>query len=101
MILSSLAAAAFIWTGYSSWSFNQHTQIVSYKNNQISNDPKKLIKNNSKISFDQTSVLEFAMSSYVLNNRTLLKSIFQVRPGEIIELPVFKKKQYSQDTAKN
>lgn len=35
-LVSSLAAA-FIWTGYSSWSFTQHIKIVSFKNNQISN----------------------------------------------------------------
>ena len=32
-----LIVVASIWTGYSSWSFTQHTQIVSFKNNQISN----------------------------------------------------------------
>jgi murein DD-endopeptidase MepM/ murein hydrolase activator NlpD len=32
-----LIASAFIWTGYTSWSFTQHTQIVAFKNNQISN----------------------------------------------------------------
>jgi murein DD-endopeptidase MepM/ murein hydrolase activator NlpD len=35
--LTSLIVAAFIWTGYSSWSFTQHTKIVTFKNNQISN----------------------------------------------------------------
>jgi chromosome segregation ATPase len=35
--LSSLSALALIWTGYTSWSFTQHAQLVSYKNNQISN----------------------------------------------------------------
>jgi len=33
----SLLTVAIIWTGYSSWSFTQHTQIVIFKNNQISN----------------------------------------------------------------
>jgi len=33
----SLLAVAIIWSGYSSWSFTQHNQIVIFKNNQISN----------------------------------------------------------------
>ncbi len=28
---------ALVWTGFTSWSFTQHTQIVDFKNNQISN----------------------------------------------------------------
>jgi len=32
-----LLFAALVWTGFSSWSFTQHTQIVDLKNNQISN----------------------------------------------------------------
>ena len=34
------------------------------------------------------------MSSYVLDNRTLFKDIFQIRAGEMIFLPSFKKHQY-------
>lgn len=32
-----LLFGALLWTGFSSWSFTQHTQIVNIKNNEISN----------------------------------------------------------------
>ncbi len=37
VVLIFSITAAFIWTGYSSWSFSQHIHIVDFKNNQISN----------------------------------------------------------------
>ncbi|NQW02120.1 MAG: peptidoglycan DD-metalloendopeptidase family protein [Rhodospirillales bacterium] len=36
-ISTCLLIGALIWTGFASWSFTQHTQIVNLKNNQISN----------------------------------------------------------------
>ena len=72
-------------------SIRAYPVFYSFKENKISFDPSFIIKN---IEFDEKGVTELSMSSYVLNNRTLFKDIYQVRPGEMIFLPSNIKYQY-------
>lgn len=65
--------------------------FYSKKQSKFTYNPRAILNN---LEYDQKGITELSMSSYVLGDRTLFKDIKQLRPGEIVYFPKFKKKQY-------